>query len=72
MCVCVCVNTYIYTDQKPYSGPQGLCSNPIIAGLTVIANIQEALTWAERMKTSTVNVKGGDESGGGAGDGESE
>lgn len=42
---------------EPCSGS----SNPIIAGLTVIANIRDTLTWLERMKTSTVKVKRGDE-----------
>ena len=40
---------------EPCSGS----SNPIIAGLTVIANIGDTLTWSERMKTSTVKVKRG-------------
>lgn len=42
---------------EPCSGS----SNPIIAGLTVIASIGDTLTWSERMKTSTVKVKRGDE-----------
>lgn len=43
---------------EPCSGS----SNPIIAELTVIANIGDTLTWSERMKTSTVKeVKWGDE-----------
>lgn len=42
---------------KPCSGS----SNPIIAELTVIANIRDTLTWSQRMKTPTVSQE---ESGG--------